>query len=65
MTAPPLLEVYLIDWEGDLYGEAAKVSFVTRLRSEQRFESVEALIEQMTRDVDEARRRLAAARAGT
>jgi riboflavin kinase/FMN adenylyltransferase len=63
-AAPPLLEAHLIDWSGDLYEESAKVSFVSRLRADQRFESVEALITQMNRDVDEARRRLAAARAG-
>jgi riboflavin kinase/FMN adenylyltransferase len=63
-AAPPLLEAHLIDWTGDLYGEKAKVSFVARLRPDQRFDSVEALIDQMNRDVDEARRRLATDRAG-
>ena len=53
-----LLEAHLLDWDGDLYGEAAKVRFVERLRDEQKFDSVEALLEQMRRDCDEARRRL-------
>src|SRR3954449_12129865 len=34
-----LLEVHLLDWEGDLYGEAAKVRFVAHLRDEKRFDS--------------------------
>ena len=50
-----LLECFLIDFEGDLYDETAQVRFVTRLRGERRFSSVDALVEQMTCDVDEAR----------
>ena len=34
-----LLEVHLLDWDGDLYGEEAKVSFVARLREEMKFDS--------------------------
>jgi len=56
VTAPrAVLEVYLLDFSGDLYGEAARVSFVTRLREERRFESPEALVSQMTDDVAAAR----------
>ena len=51
-TAPVLVEAYLLDFDGDLYGEAARVSFRHRLRPELRFESVEALIAQMKADVD-------------
>jgi riboflavin kinase / FMN adenylyltransferase len=51
-----LLEAYLLDFSGDLYGQGASVRFVERIRSEQRFESVEALIEAMHRDVEETRR---------
>lgn len=54
-----LLECFLLDWEGDLYGEQAKVRFVHRLRGEKRFSSVDALIEQMHRDVAQARELLA------
>jgi riboflavin kinase / FMN adenylyltransferase len=54
-----LVEAYLIDFSGDLYGEGAQVSFVARLRDEQAFESVDALIEQMERDVVSTRERLA------
>jgi riboflavin kinase/FMN adenylyltransferase len=50
-----LVEAFLIDWSGDLYGERIRVEFLRRLRGERRFESVEALVEQMGADVDEAR----------
>jgi riboflavin kinase/FMN adenylyltransferase len=52
---PPLLEAYLLDFAGDLYGERAKVRFVERLRDELRFDSVDDLIAQMERDVDQTR----------
>lgn len=51
-----LIETYLIDWKGDLYGEPLRVAFVERLRSERRFDSAEALIEQMKTDVEDAKR---------
>jgi riboflavin kinase/FMN adenylyltransferase len=50
-----LLEAHLLDFSGDLYGEAAKVRFVARLRGEQKFDSVQELIDQIGRDCDEAR----------
>ena len=51
-----LVEAYLIDFEGDLYGETLRIAFARRLRGERRFESAEALVEQMRRDVQDARR---------
>ena len=50
-----LLEAHLLDFEGDLYGEAARVRFVTRLRGEERFDDVEALVAQIARDCEDAR----------
>ena len=50
-----LLECYLLDFDGDLYDQPAKVRFVERLRGEVKFDSVDALIEQMAKDVDQAR----------
>jgi riboflavin kinase / FMN adenylyltransferase len=50
-----LLEAYVLDFDGDLYGQAAKVRFMDRLRGEEKFESVDALVEQMRRDVDAVR----------
>ncbi|MBD0282023.1 MAG: bifunctional riboflavin kinase/FAD synthetase [Thermoleophilaceae bacterium] len=50
-----LIEVHLIGFEGDLYGETLRIAFVERMRGEKRFESVDALVEQMQRDVAEAR----------
>ncbi len=46
-----LVEVYLPDFSGDLYTQTLDVVFLERLRGEATFESVEALIEQMHRDV--------------
>jgi riboflavin kinase / FMN adenylyltransferase len=50
-----LIEAYLIDFEGDLYGRNLRIAFVERLRGERRFPSVEDLIAQMHRDVVDAR----------
>jgi riboflavin kinase/FMN adenylyltransferase len=52
----PLLEVHLFDYDGDLYGHYLDVDFVARLRDEQKFGSIEALVEQMHRDAAAARR---------
>jgi riboflavin kinase/FMN adenylyltransferase len=49
-----LLEAHLIDFDGDLYGQVARVQFVEHLRNELKFDSVEALIAQMTLDVAHA-----------
>jgi riboflavin kinase/FMN adenylyltransferase len=53
-----LLECFLLDFDGDLYGERAKVRFVKRLRAQEKFESVDDLRAQMDRDVEDARRAL-------
>jgi riboflavin kinase/FMN adenylyltransferase len=50
-----LVEAYLLDFDGDLYGQTLRVAFVERLRGEKRFDSVEALVEQMGLDVERAR----------
>jgi riboflavin kinase / FMN adenylyltransferase len=50
-----LIEAFLIDWDGDLYGRNLRVAFVSRLRGEKRFPNAEDLIAQMHRDVAEAR----------
>jgi riboflavin kinase / FMN adenylyltransferase len=54
-----LVEAYLLDFNGELYGEAARVSFVAHLRDEVAFDSVPELIAQMGRDVAATRERLA------
>jgi riboflavin kinase/FMN adenylyltransferase len=50
-----LLEAYVLDFEGDLYGQAVKVRFVEHLRGEQKFASVDDLVAQIGRDVEAAR----------
>jgi riboflavin kinase/FMN adenylyltransferase len=54
-VTPVRVETYLLDFEGDLYGQTIRVEFHQRLRDEMRFASVEALIEQMGRDVEATR----------
>jgi riboflavin kinase/FMN adenylyltransferase len=56
-----LVEAYILDFDGDIYGETLRVAFVERLRGERRFESTEALVGQMQRDVEAVRRICAAA----
>ncbi len=51
-----LVEVYLLDWDGDLYDTTLDVELSHRLREERRFDSTEALVAQMGRDEEEARR---------
>ena len=46
---------WTLDFDGDLYGEVARVRFVARLRGEERFDSVDALVAQIGRDVEQAR----------
>lgn len=53
------LEVYLIDYEGELYGRRLRVAFHGFLRGERKFDDIDGLIAQMTRDVAEARALLA------
>jgi riboflavin kinase/FMN adenylyltransferase len=53
-----LIEAFLIDWSGDLYGTRLELTFIGRLRGERRFDSVQELVEQMARDVQETRARL-------
>jgi riboflavin kinase/FMN adenylyltransferase len=50
-----LVEAYLLDFEGDLYGQTLRVAFLERMRGEKRFESVDDLVAQMRLDVDRAR----------
>jgi riboflavin kinase/FMN adenylyltransferase len=53
-----LVEAFLLDFSGDLYGEEARLAFVARLRDEAAFDSTDALVRQMERDVAETRARL-------
>src|SRR4051795_569614 len=50
-----LVEAYVLDFEGDLYGEELRLDFIARIRGEKRFDSVDTLIEQMHRDVVDTR----------
>lgn len=50
-----LLEVHLIDFDGDLYGQEVSVEFIGFLRSERKFDGIDQLIAQLKGDVDDAR----------
>jgi riboflavin kinase/FMN adenylyltransferase len=50
------VEAYLLDFQGDLYGRVVDVSFLRRIRPEEKFSGVEELKAQIARDVEEARR---------
>jgi riboflavin kinase/FMN adenylyltransferase len=51
-----LVEAFLLDFSADVYGEELRLDFVERLRGERRFDDVDALVEQMHRDVEDTRR---------
>ena len=57
----PLLEVFLFDFKGDLYGTSLDVAFIAFIRDELKFDSIEALVRQMDDDSARARAALAAA----
>jgi riboflavin kinase/FMN adenylyltransferase len=50
-----LVEAYILDFEGDVYGQELRLDFIERIRGEKRFDSAETLIEQMHRDVADIR----------
>jgi riboflavin kinase/FMN adenylyltransferase len=57
-----LLEAHLLDFDGDLYGESGKIRFVSFLRSERKFEGIDALVDQLQSDIAHAREVLSASR---
>ncbi len=59
-SGPTLVEVHVLDFEGDLYGTTLRVAFLERLRDELRFDSADALVEQMRLDVERVKRVVAA-----
>ena len=58
----PLLETFVFDFSGDLYGETCEVSFFGFLRGEEKFDGLDALFAQMRRDEAEARALLSGVR---
>ena len=51
----PSLEAYFLDFDRDIYGQEVKVEFISRIRDELKFDSVDALIEKIREDVDKTR----------
>ena len=58
-AGPVSIEVFLFDYDGNLYGKHLEVAFIKRLRGEQKFSDVDALVGQMHKDVDRAKEVLA------
>ena len=54
-NAPPLLEVHLFDWNADLYGRHLRVTFLKKLRDEEKYEGLDALRAAIARDAEQAR----------
>ncbi|HEV3283796.1 MAG TPA: bifunctional riboflavin kinase/FAD synthetase [Solirubrobacteraceae bacterium] len=50
-----LIEAYILDFDEDIYGRTLRIEFLERLRGERRFDSAEALVEQMRHDVERTR----------
>lgn len=53
--SPPSVELHLLDFDRDIYGEEVRVDFIERLRGIEPFAGVDALLEQIRKDVDQAR----------
>ncbi|WP_448953704.1 riboflavin kinase [Labrys neptuniae] len=54
-NGPPLLETFVFDFAGDLYGKAIEIVFAGYIRGEEKFSSIEALVERMNEDTRIAR----------
>jgi riboflavin kinase/FMN adenylyltransferase len=59
-TAEPLLEAHLFDFDGDLYGRRIEIEFVRKLRDEEKFDDLDAMVRQIDRDAMEAKEILGA-----
>lgn len=53
--SPPSVELHLLDFDRDIYGEDVRVDFIERLRGIEPFTGVDALVDQIRKDVDRAR----------
>jgi len=54
-NAPPLLEVHLFDWNGELYGRHLQVKFLRKIRDEEKYDGLDALRAAIARDVAQAK----------
>lgn len=54
-NAPPLLEVHLFDWQGDLYGRHLRVTFLQKLRNEKKYGGLDALKSAIAQDAAQAK----------
>jgi riboflavin kinase/FMN adenylyltransferase len=54
-----VLETYIFDWDGDLYGRANEIDLIAYIRPEAKFDTIDELIAQIGKDAEEAKRLLA------
>ena len=59
------VEAHILDFDGDLYARNIEIEFLARIRGDEKFDSVEALIDQIRRDEDKAREILRVSRPET
>ena len=52
----PTVEAFILDFDGDVYGEKLRIELLERLRGEERFESADELVAQMHKDIEQTRR---------
>jgi riboflavin kinase/FMN adenylyltransferase len=61
----PTVETFVLDFDEDVYGQEMRIELLARLRGEQKFDSAEALVAQMHRDIEDTRAYFRAHRSGT
>jgi riboflavin kinase/FMN adenylyltransferase len=59
-AAPRVVEAFILDFDGDLYSQHIRLEFVERLRGQEKYDTVDELVEQIVRDVKQARTVLSA-----
>ena len=52
------VETHILDFDEDIYGQGVLLDFLSYIRAERRFDGVEALVEQIQRDISQARKKL-------
>ena len=60
-----LVEVFVMDFSGDLYGKTVGVEFIKKVRDQEKFDGLDALVKQINQDVDDCRQVLAVSRSNT
>ena len=59
------VEAFLLDFEGDLYGQEIRLEFVNRLRAEEKYDTIQKLLQQIDKDVEQTKEILQVAGTGS